>query len=109
MEAETSILGFNHAEVGAKVGEKWNLPRPLVEAIANHHSPEQATIDPRLTAIIHLADCLTMIMGVGLGVDGLFYPMQESALETLGLPMSTLEELVSRLTDMMIDATAFLG
>lgn len=109
IEVETSILGFNHAEIGAKVGEKWNLPSPLVEAIANHHSPDQAVIDPKLTAIIHLADCLTMIMGVGLGIDGLFYPMQESALDTLGLSMNTMEEMVSKLTDMMVDSTAFLG
>ncbi|MGE5454598.1 MAG: HDOD domain-containing protein [Methylocystaceae bacterium] len=109
MEAETAILGFNHAEIGARVGEKWNLPLPLVEAIANHHSPQLATIDPRLTAIIHLADCLTMIMGVGLGVDGLFYGMQEDALQKLGLTTENLEDLVSRLTDMMVDASAFLG
>ncbi|MGE5380440.1 MAG: HDOD domain-containing protein [Methylocystaceae bacterium] len=109
MEAETTILGFNHAEVGARVGEKWNLPLPLVEAIANHHSPHLATIDPRLTAVVHLADCLTMTMGVGLGVDGLFYPMQENALQRLGLTMDNLEDMVSRLTDMMIDASAFLG
>jgi len=109
LDAETAILGFNHAEVGARVGEQWNLPKPLVEAIASHHLPHLATVDPRLTAITHLADCLTMMMGVGLGVDGLFYPMQDDALKTVGLTMDALEDMVSRLTDMMIDESAFLG
>ena len=36
-QAEEEILGFNHALVGSKVAENWNLPE-LVEAIAFHHS-----------------------------------------------------------------------
>jgi diguanylate cyclase (GGDEF)-like protein len=36
--SETSSLGFNHAEVGAKLGEKWNLPEQIVGPIRQHHS-----------------------------------------------------------------------
>jgi putative nucleotidyltransferase with HDIG domain len=31
--------GMNHAEIGAKIAEKWNFPEPLVEAIRFHHTP----------------------------------------------------------------------
>ncbi len=34
---ENSSLGFNHAEVGAKLGERWNLPEQLVAPIRQHH------------------------------------------------------------------------
>ncbi|MDD3024793.1 MAG: HDOD domain-containing protein, partial [Syntrophomonadaceae bacterium] len=56
IETENEVLGFNHAVVGARVAEKWNLPPELVEAIALHHHPEQAEINKRLTAIVHLGD-----------------------------------------------------
>jgi diguanylate cyclase (GGDEF)-like protein len=36
--SETSSLGFNHAEVGAKLGERWNLPEQIVDPIRQHHS-----------------------------------------------------------------------
>ncbi len=36
--SETSSLGFNHAEVGAKLGERWNLPEQIVEPIRQHHT-----------------------------------------------------------------------
>ncbi len=36
--SETSSLGFNHAEVGAKLGERWNLPEQIVDPIRQHHN-----------------------------------------------------------------------
>ena len=36
--SETSTLGFNHAQVGAKLGERWNLPEQIVDPIRQHHS-----------------------------------------------------------------------
>jgi putative nucleotidyltransferase with HDIG domain len=37
-EAETQVLGFDHADVGAALTERWNFPPVLVEAIRRHHS-----------------------------------------------------------------------
>lgn len=39
-EAETRVLGFDHADVGAALTERWNFPPVLVEAIRRHHSFE---------------------------------------------------------------------
>lgn len=39
-EAENKILGFNHAEIGAALAERWNFPPLLVESIKRHHSFE---------------------------------------------------------------------
>jgi HD-like signal output (HDOD) protein len=57
--AEYRIFGTTHAEVGAYLLGLWGLPDILVEAIAFHHSPNQAIrreIGP--LAMVHAADVL---------------------------------------------------
>ncbi|MCR4399772.1 MAG: HDOD domain-containing protein [Syntrophomonadaceae bacterium] len=107
-EAEERVLGFTHAQVGARVADKWNLPPELVEAIACHHLPEEAQVDPLLTALVHVADAVAMMMGLGLGVDGLAYPLSPLALERLGLDEPRVEALMAQLADMFADENSFL-
>ncbi len=107
LEAEESVLGFHHGQVGAEVAKKWNLPEDLVEAIAYHHNPEKATINPKLTAIIHMADAIVMMMGIGLGVDGLIYNLSEEAVNILGIDGPILEQLMSDVSDLLLDEDAF--
>lgn len=107
-EAEQKILGFDHAVVGAKVAEKWNLPEELVEAIANHHTPAQSKLNPKLTSIIHIADAASMSMGIGLGGDGLLYPFDGFAINQLGLSKEAIEEAMAEVAESMID-TETLG
>ena len=42
LEAEESILGYNHADIGYSITEDWGFPEELVSAIANHHEPDKA-------------------------------------------------------------------
>jgi len=58
VEAERGVLGSDHAEVGGWLAERWGLPGDLVEAIACHHRPEQARLNPELTSLVHIADWL---------------------------------------------------
>src|SRR6267378_8260063 len=58
IEAERGILGSDHAEVGGWLAERWGLPGDLVEAIACHHRPAQARLNPELTSLVHIADWL---------------------------------------------------
>lgn len=107
LDAEGEVLGFNHAEIGEKVAEKWNLPKALVDAIGHHHTPEQSNVNPLLVSIVHIADAITMMMGVGLGVDGLAYNLSPMAIETIGLNESQLENIISQVTDLVTDEDSF--
>lgn len=42
---EKNSIGVSHAEIGAKLASSWNLPTPIVEAIAQHHSIETINFD----------------------------------------------------------------
>jgi putative nucleotidyltransferase with HDIG domain len=61
---ETEIVGATHAEVGARVCLKWNLPEEIVEAVAFHHHPAEASSNTKLAAIVAMADhCVTLLGG----------------------------------------------
>ncbi len=62
---EKEILGFDHAEVGARLVNKWNLSPVLEDAILNHHNPEAMTIDNPLLLYLDLGNKVCHKMGVG--------------------------------------------
>lgn len=63
--AEADVLGFTHAELGAKLLEAWKLPASLVDAVGHHHAPGDAQVAPLEAAIVHIADVLANRSGVG--------------------------------------------
>ncbi|OGI11494.1 MAG: hypothetical protein A2Y40_01580 [Candidatus Margulisbacteria bacterium GWF2_35_9] len=94
IEAEEQILGFNHGEIGAKVAEKWNLSSELVETIRFHHNPEQASENNKSVHMVHIANYLVEMMGIGIGYDGLNYDFNEKSLELIGLRNEDMEPLM---------------
>lgn len=53
---ETQVLPFGHGQIGAALAARWNFPPALCEAIAFHHTPRAAELNPKLTATICLAN-----------------------------------------------------
>jgi putative nucleotidyltransferase with HDIG domain len=49
---EHIITGLNHAEIGARIAEKWNFPQNLVAAIRYHHTPLSAP--PQFSVIVNI-------------------------------------------------------
>jgi putative nucleotidyltransferase with HDIG domain len=48
-QAETRVIGASHAQIGAYLLGLWGLPYPVIEAVAQHHTPEsipQSELDP---------------------------------------------------------------
>lgn len=94
-QVETKVMGFDHACVGARLAEDWNLPATLVHAIRYHHAPSEAPEEYRpLCDCIHLADYLTMLCGFGMGGDGMFYEVDDAAFERLGINANDLDHIV---------------
>ncbi|MDD4801413.1 MAG: HDOD domain-containing protein [Syntrophomonas sp.] len=106
-EAEERIFGFNHAAVGAKIAEKWNLPPDLVEAIAFHHNPDQAEINRQLTSIVHIADVICLSMGMGIGIDGMLYPLSPQAMQVINFSEKDVDNTISQLVDLFVDQQSF--
>lgn len=72
-EAERAVLGIDHAELGARIAEKWDFPPSIVAAIRYHHNPSQAASEKEIVELISLCDLVAMLTGIGGGADGLLY------------------------------------
>ncbi len=84
-EVERAAFGIDHAGLGAQLARHWQLPENLATAIAFHHEPHDASEHKVLVAAIHVADVSMKVLGIGIGVDGLRYPLDEEALKLLGM------------------------
>lgn len=73
LEAERNILGIDHADLGGQVAAKWRFGQEMVNIIQNHHSPDRVSLEDLSVPIVYLSDCICMMMGIGLGSDGLAY------------------------------------
>ncbi len=65
IEAERSLFGFDHAQLGAALGEAWNFPPSLMAAAGNHHSGEG---DP-VSRLVAAGDALALSEGLGYGFE----------------------------------------
>lgn len=92
-EVERRVLGYDHTQVGAHLGQRWNLPEDLILAMRWHHQPDKAPAGNALVDCVHIADYLSMAMGLGIGGDGLRYGLSENSLRRLGLNEDDLPEL----------------
>lgn len=90
-EAEQRVIGFAHDEVGSMIAEKWNLPETIVRCIQHHHSPWNLEQPDTAVDIVYLADCICLMLGIGLGEDGLSYRADPKVMERHGLHEPDLE------------------
>ncbi len=103
--AEQRILGIDHAETGAALLEKWQLPVEIVEVCRWHHEPDRAPDSAENPALdlVHIADTLSMMSGIGVGRDGLNYRPSEEVVGRLGLSSSMCEDVICRMIDIAAD------
>jgi putative nucleotidyltransferase with HDIG domain len=97
--AEREVFGFDHAEVGRLILEKWELSPRLAGAVGAHHDLELATSAPEgakpLAALLQLADLVCLREGLGRRKPNPeLDPMRSRGAELLGLDSSDLEPVV---------------
>ncbi len=84
-EAEKKAFGIDHAELGAMIAKMWKFSPKMVKIIRHHHLADEAMIKDKEVAVVYLADCITMMIGVGVGSDGLAYRFRDETVRELGL------------------------
>jgi HD-like signal output (HDOD) protein len=98
LDAEKQILGFDHSEIAALMCQSWKIPNTLTTAICYHHYPSRSK-ESILAYIVHVADSLSLMSGIGTGIDGMLYQMDSKALGYLGLPEDKIGPIMEETVD----------
>ena len=103
--AEQEVLGTDHAEIGGLMLESWSFPTELVNAVRWHHEPDAAPETSSMTDIVHVANVLCLMIGIGIGVEGLHYEPSLLVTKRLGIKPTQLELIASQTLDWANDLT----
>lgn len=92
---ERELIGVNHAEIGAELAERWNLPDELVAGIRYHHAPSTGPAEHRpMLYTLHIADMVTRMAGFGVGSESLSYSLDKGYKEYFRVDSTFLSELM---------------
>jgi putative nucleotidyltransferase with HDIG domain len=94
--AERLVFGIDHAEIGAMVLKNWFFPEKIVDAVRWHHEPEALSEESVVVDIVHVADLISLMIGIGVGDDGLHYGSSQTVISRLGLSNAHLETVASQ-------------
>ncbi len=94
--AERQVLGTDHAEVGSRLLESWSFPESLVASVRYHHEPDAAPKPSTMIDLVHVANVLCLMIGIGVGREGLRYEPSPAATKRLGLKTRELELVASQ-------------
>lgn len=100
-EAEKKIIGVDHAELGAMIAKIWKFSPRMVNIIRHHHLTEVSMIKNKEIAVVYLADCICMIIGIGVGSDGLVYQFNDQVMKELGLVSDDISAIIAEFTENM--------
>ena len=107
--AETIVLGTNHADTGAHILTNWSLPDEIVNAVRWHHAPEKAQQTSTMLDIVHVANFMSMMIGVGIGRDGLQHQPSVEVTDRLELEPYHLEKVASQTMQWVNELSEVLG
>jgi putative nucleotidyltransferase with HDIG domain len=108
-EAEKEVIGIDHAELGGMVAENWKFSPKMVEIIRHHHRPQETSMSEFESAIVYMADTICMMMGIGVGSDGLAYRFHREVVESLELTETEFQKMVAGFVEKIGEIEAMIN
>lgn len=109
-EAEHRILGIDHAYLGSRLAEYWDLPPVIVAAIAGHHTPDSVPSEHfEQAAIVYIADYFVQQFGYGFSTER--HPDRETVLAVLdnvGIRLKAIDHIMEKVGE-QLERFAVLG
>lgn len=94
-EAEKKIIGVDHTELGAMIAKMWKFSPKMVRIIRHHHLADVSMVKDKDIAVVYLSDCICMMIGIGVGSDGLAYRFNDQAMKVLGMAASDISKIIA--------------
>jgi len=99
LDGEEEVFGLTHAEVGAYVTHKWELPEVVCNVIMYHHKPRCAPLATVITHIVNVADHLANANGFGLRLEEKEDLINSDSVQILKLDAERLDAAWSNVQD----------
>lgn len=96
-QTERELLGFDHAQVGALLINKWKLSPVLEEIIGLHHTPQALASGHPLLLFLDLANRLCHKCGIGFQEENDLDLSDTQSSRLLGLAPADLEKFTAKL------------
>jgi putative nucleotidyltransferase with HDIG domain len=84
-DSEREMLGFDHADLGARIAATWGFPERLVEAIGLHHRADEAASAPELATCVALSDTVAHALAADVPLADIPHLADPAHLDALGL------------------------
>ena len=108
MEAEKKVIGVDHAELGGMMAHIWKFSPKMVMIITNHHLSREDTVKDKDTIVVYIADCICMMMGMGVGADGMAYRFHQQAIEQIGISADDIVTIIANVIPQMKEVAKLL-
>jgi putative nucleotidyltransferase with HDIG domain len=108
--AENMVLGTDHAEIGARILKRWNLPAEVINAVRWHHDPDSADACDFQMDVVYLANLLCQTSETTVAAEGSALELSATVIDRLGIEMDqfeTISDKVGRWVDELSAALAF--
>ena len=98
LDVESQYFGFTHAEIASEVCKNWNFPESLNFAIKHHHQPGNSNGN-ELCYILHMADYIAILSGIGYDSDDTLYELEEGTMDYLKFSNEDVSAMVLKVTE----------
>lgn len=107
-KSEEKILGFDHAQTGGALAEKWGLPRVTINMIAHHHLSYTPGALTREMAAVHIGNTLCIALRLGSGGEKRVPIVNQKGWESLALKLSDLEYVMQRASKLFEESASIM-
>lgn len=111
LQAEETILGINHAEVGEAMARHWHFPETITQPIAHHHHPPRGKTKSQAqiaTGIVYLANRGSLFLRGRKSSDHWNFTDFDTARQRLGLSPEDLDACLQRLRDQIPKTLSYI-
>lgn len=109
-EIEQEILGIDHAQVGAILMERWQLPTIICDAVSNQYTPcAEGQENPVITKSVHIANFACNNQEITNGIESLSNKFSQIAWFDMNLSVSHIPMIIDTVNTKLRHANAILS
>jgi len=98
LDAERYFFGFDHAGIASEICRSWHIPETITLAIRCHHQPSTSNGD-ELSYVLHLADYVATMGGIGYDDDDILYEAEKGAMDFVGLSQEEIGNMMPKVLE----------